>query len=161
MVPETRTRILFVCTGNTCRSPLAEALGRRELIERGLLSVEVSSAGISAANKQPASDGSMLVGLERHLDLGSHQARQLTPAMVAEATLILVMGAHHLNAVEKMGGNGKAVLLTQYAEPDRAAQSIPDPFGGDLDTYRETADALAHYVRLAFDRIEAGEFPAV
>ncbi len=159
MVPETRTRILFVCTGNTCRSPLAEGFGRREIVERGLLTIEVASAGTNAVDKQPASDGSMLVGLERRLDLRSHQAQQLTPGLVAASTLILVMSPQQQGIVERLGGSGKTILLTAYADPEGAVRTISDPFGGDLETYRETADALEHYVRRAFDRIVAGEFP--
>jgi protein-tyrosine-phosphatase len=89
-------KILFVCTGNTCRSALAEGIARREAIERGLIDFEVGSAGTSAWNGAPASDGGLLVALEHGVDLSGHRARQLTREIVQENDVILVMGPHHL-----------------------------------------------------------------
>jgi hypothetical protein len=64
-MPDVTMRLLFVCTGNTCRSPMAEALARREAIERGLADVDVNSAGTSAWDGAPASDGALLVAMVR------------------------------------------------------------------------------------------------
>ena len=82
-------KLLFVCTGNTCRSPLAEAIARKVAIERGLPEIEAASAGTSAWDGAAASDGALLVGLERRLDLGSHRSQQLTRALVESNDLIL------------------------------------------------------------------------
>src|SRR5215217_4145395 len=108
-------KLLFVCTGNTCRSPLAAAIAQRLAAERGLTDVEASSAGTSAWDGMPASDGGLLVGMERGLDLAQHRARQVTPEIVAESDIILTMGPHHLDRVEAVGGAGKTFLLTDYA----------------------------------------------
>ena len=71
-------RVVLVCTGNTCRSPLAEALLRQALAARGVTGVEVSSAGTGAWEGAPASEGAYLVALEHGLDLSGHRARLLT-----------------------------------------------------------------------------------
>ena len=147
------TRLLFVCSGNTCRSPLAEALARGIAAERGVSDIEITSAGVSAWDGSPASDGALLIGIERGLDLSAHRARQLTPELVSSADLILAMGAHHLEAIEKLGGAGKAHLLTAYAARSRTGNGVNDPYGGDLDVYRATATELDREVRRVLERL--------
>jgi protein-tyrosine-phosphatase len=145
--------ILFVCTGNTCRSPLAEVLARRIAQRRGLTNVTISSAGLNAWENSPASDGSVLVGMERQVDLTNHRARVLTPEIVSEADLILVMTPSHLEPVKHMGGRGKVHVLDSYASA-AAGAGISDPYGGDLAAYRETADALELHLEKVFDRLK-------
>jgi protein-tyrosine-phosphatase len=153
-------RLLFVCTGNTCRSPLAEALARREAIERGLSDVEVASAGTSAWEGAPASDGALLVALERSLDLSNHRSQQLTRELVQSHDVVFAMGPHHVERAEALGGEGRTHLLTAFAAGTPTGRAINDPFGGDLDQYRDTLSELQGEIRRAFDRLTARPGPS-
>jgi protein-tyrosine-phosphatase len=148
-------RILFVCTGNTCRSALSEAIARKIAIERGLTDVEAISAGTSAHDGASASDGALLVGLERNMDIGGHRAQTLSRDLVRQADLILAMGPHHLERIEALGGAGRAYLLSDYASHGASSRPINDPIGAELDVYRATADELEEEIHKVLDRITA------
>lgn len=140
---------------------MSEAIARALASERGLHDLEVQSAGTAAWEGAPASDGALLVALERQVDLSAHRARLLTREMVQETDLVLVMSPHHLERVEALGGKGRAHLLTSYASRGAIDRPVGDPFGGDLDIYRETYDELQAEIRRALDRLEAERAPNV
>ncbi|HEY7481024.1 MAG TPA: low molecular weight protein arginine phosphatase [Gemmatimonadales bacterium] len=145
--------IVFVCTGNTCRSPMAEGLLREALAARGIDHVTVASAGTGAWEGAPASEGAYLVGLEHGLDLSEHRARLLTREMVREADLILVMSGHHLARVAELGGEDKVHLLGWYAGRDAARSEVTDPFGADLASYRTTFSELKELIGVVVSRV--------
>lgn len=149
-------RILFVCTGNICRSPLAEALLRRALVERGLNDMTVESAGTGAWDGAPASEGAYLVALERGLDLSSHRARLLTREIVEDTDMIFTMARHHRARVHELGGEGRVYVLGEYAGREGEEAEVGDPFGGDLEVYRDTCVELETLIAAVADRLAGG-----
>ncbi|MCR9243755.1 MAG: Sua5/YciO/YrdC/YwlC family protein [bacterium] len=137
---------LFVCTGNTCRSPLAEALAR-DLVSRHLeidpgdvlaRGFAFASAGISTLDGMPASDNSIAAGQELGLDLSNHQSQLVTPELMAHSTRVYCLSQSHRQA-----------LLAEFPDAARKIQmlradqlDIRDPFGGPLEVYQKVRDEI-------------------
>jgi protein-tyrosine phosphatase len=120
---------------------MAEALLRAALQPIG--NVTVISAGTGAWEGAPASEGAYLVGLENGIDLSAHRAQMLTRELVGSADLILTMSRQHAARVADLGGTGRVHLLGEFAGRTGAQAEVNDPFGADLDAYRETYAELA------------------
>jgi protein-tyrosine-phosphatase len=139
---------------------MAEVLMRAALDANGATDVIVESAGTGAWDGAPASEGAYLVSLEHEFDLSGHRARLLTRELVQGADLILTMSRHHRARVEELGGEGKAHVLGEFSGRRGARAEVPDPFGADLDVYRETFEELHLLVGAAAERIVQGEASA-
>lgn len=150
-------RLLFVCTGNTCRSPLAQVVAERSLGRRGWDGAEIRSAGVSAFRSGDVSEGARVAAESAGLSLEGRGTTPLDTELVAWANLILTMGPHHADVAESLGGGGKVWLLSAFAEgaENPGGIGVPDPFGGNAQTYRECLEVLEGLVEAALGRIEA------
>jgi protein-tyrosine phosphatase len=145
-VREPVLRVLFVCTGNTCRSPLAaaalvEALGADR--ER----VDVLSAGTAAWEGQPATDASVEIAASEGIDLESHRSRRITPALVREADLVVVMEKAHEGAVRALGADPERThVISEWPSPGDPDLPVSDPFGASREAYEECWRRIRRHV---------------
>lgn len=130
-------RVLLVCTGNTCRSPMA-AGALRQALGRDVDRILVESAGTAAWEGQPATEPAIRVAARADVDLERHRSRRVTPAMVRAADLILVMEPGHLSAVQTLGADrSRTHVLSEYPPPGEPSLAVSDPYGASIEAYEE------------------------
>jgi len=146
--------VLFVCTGNTCRSPMAEALAR-ERMERGWDGkVEFSSAGTLDLESSAASPLAVEVLSEMGIDLNNHRSTHLNEEIIKSADLIVAMAQRHRDVITMMVPEAEdRVILLGELDPNREETDIRDPIGGDREIYRQARDDIESLIGPLFDYI--------
>lgn len=147
-----KRKLLFVCTGNTCRSPLASAF-----VAALLAGWEVESAGLAVYESTGASAHAIAVGAEHGLDLKRHISRQLTPEMLLDADLVLAMTSGHAKSIRDSFPRyaGKVYTLKEFlGQPG----DVADPYGGGPDIYRTAARELCGLAEQLAEKLRAADF---
>lgn len=140
--------IIFVCTGNTCRSPMAEGIFN-SFPQKGFFA---TSAGLSAASGEKPSKNSVAVLSEIGIDIKNHRARRLTPEMVENAALVITLTRAHKNAVLNIQNRPLQKVMT-LGEAARENRDILDPYGGTIEIYRACRDEIFDLVKEAYDNL--------
>lgn len=134
--------ILFVCTGNTCRSPMAQGLLEKMAKDRGL-NINIKSAGIFALDGQRASKEAIEVLKEDGIDISSHRANMIHRDLLKEADLILTMSISHKEALIFKYDFVKEKIYTLKEYAYGIEEDILDPFGGNVTVYKNTKEEIA------------------
>jgi protein-tyrosine-phosphatase len=137
-------KILFVCTGNTCRSPMAEGLAREILGHE----IQLESAGIAALNGDLASPQALEVLRGRGIDLSSHRARRVTIEMLADIDWIIPMTTEQEKRLKAMFPEYSKRIKRLGSWSTKAENSdILDPWGGTVEVYRKSAEGIEFLIR--------------
>lgn len=148
-------RIVFVCTGNTCRSSMAEGLAKQWLLHnaRHRNDIEVVSAGIAAIKGSAASPNAIEVMADIGIDISFHKARPFSAELAENSEYILTMTSGHKQVLIHMFPfiKGKVFTLAEFSGV--GGEDVSDPFGQSADVYRQCAGEISKMIELALQKI--------
>ena len=139
-------KIVFICTGNTCRSPMAEGLFKA-LNGEQKTGLEAVSAGIFTNNGMPASENAVIVSKELGADISNHKSQMLNGDIVNDAKYLVCMTGAHYDQILLKFPNVSYKLFTLLPT------DIDDPFGGNIDEYRSCATQIKSAVESIIERL--------
>ncbi|MBI4720031.1 MAG: low molecular weight protein arginine phosphatase [Chitinivibrionia bacterium] len=146
-------RLIFVCSGNTCRSPLAEGIAKKIFPEILLRDIEISSAGTSAPAGFPASALAVDVSRRNAIDLSGHRSRPVDANMIREADLIIALTERHKRIIETIEPRSAEYTFLLGDFCGGAAGDIGDPIGEGLEAYERTFAVIYRCVEGLKDRL--------
>lgn len=141
-------KILFVCTGNTCRSPMAEGIFKKILSDKNTDNIECSSAGLFAMTGDEATPEAVRAAEIFGADISAHRARRITSYILDETDKFVCMTAEHAASLSLYVPSEKLIVLDE---------GIPDPYGGDAEVYLLCANRIKSALIGQFDEITSEE----
>lgn len=135
-------KILFVCSGNTCRSPMAQAMMEQLLQKMNGQGITVKSAGMFTSDGLPASESAQLVMKEIGIDLSEHTSQKISAALMAEADLVLTMTSEQRQVLAEAFPQKEYHIYTLGEFTGDTGGDISDPYGMTTETYRKTRREL-------------------
>jgi len=150
-------KVLFVCTGNSCRSPMAEGILKKMLRDKGMSHIEVQSAGTMPPYQMQPTSYALITSLEQGVDISSYRSKDLTKSLIEEADLILVMEEAHRRFIRNLtnAADSKVFLLKSFGQDKKeSGLEIEDPIGMDIEFYRSCYDELEYEIKRILPLIE-------